>query len=418
MKNTTSYIKASSYEAKAWQIDTVLLLYSGWLDTSVMLKWIQDNYQTKIITLTLDIGQQKDDLEKVKQKALTLGATKAIVFDAKEEFADDFIAKGIKANASYQWDYHLSTPIWRALLAKKAVEIAQQEWITCIAHGCTGKGNDQVRIEWYILTLDPAMKIIAPVRERMMDRNEEIAYAEQHNIPVPASIDFPYSVDDNMRGMTREWWEIEHPHMIAPIEKFLTAYTLAEKAPDTKELVTLHFEEWIPTAVDGQEMTLANIILTLNNLGGKHGVWVVHMIEDRLVWLKNGGIYEQPGGHIIIEAHKSLEKYVCTRHLNEQKSYMDTKRWYLCYGALRYDPAMQAINAFNDFVNQKVTGDVTVQLFKWMTTIVKVISPYWLDYTSFNMDEGYNFNVNCSAWFIEIHSLQMKIAHQKNQKQK
>src|SRR3989339_1057038 len=185
MKTKTSYIKVASYEAKVGQVKKVLLLYSGGLDTSVMLKWIQDQYKAKVIALTLDIGQQKDDLEEIKQKALKFGAIKAITLDAKEEFANDFLAKGIKANASYQGEYHLSTPIGRAMLAKKAVEVALKEGADCIAHGSTGKGNDQVRLDGYILTLAPNMKVIAPVREWGMDREEEIKYAEKNKIPVP-----------------------------------------------------------------------------------------------------------------------------------------------------------------------------------------------------------------------------------------
>src|SRR3989338_9907937 len=195
MKKTTAYQKVASYEAKKNEVKKILLLYSGGLDTSVMLKWIKNQYKAEIVALTLDIGQQHDDLQEIKKKALKLGALKAIVLDAKDEFAEEFLTKGIKANAAYQGDYHLSTPMGRAVLAKKAVEIAKKEKADCIAHGCTGKGNDQVRIEGYILTLDPKIKIIAPVREWAMDRNEEIAYAKKHKIPVPASIDFPYSVD-------------------------------------------------------------------------------------------------------------------------------------------------------------------------------------------------------------------------------
>src|SRR3972149_9963849 len=180
MKNQTSYVKVASYEAQKGQVKKVLLLYSGGLDTSVMLKWIQDQYKIKVITFTLDIGQQKDDLEAVKKKALKFGAVKAIVYDAKQEFASEFLAKGIKANAAYQGDYHLSTPMGRAILAKKPVEVAQKEGADCIAHGCTGKGNDQVRLEGYIMTFAPKIKIIAPVREWAMDRNEEIQYAKKH----------------------------------------------------------------------------------------------------------------------------------------------------------------------------------------------------------------------------------------------
>ncbi|MCR4276786.1 MAG: argininosuccinate synthase [Candidatus Roizmanbacteria bacterium] len=413
MKNKTSYIKVASYEAQIGKVKKVLLLYSGGLDTSVMLKWVQDKYKSEVITLTLDIGQQKDDLEAVKQKALKFGAAKAIVLDAKQEFAEDFLATGIKANASYQGDYHLSTPMGRAILAKKAVEIAKKEKADSIAHGCTGKGNDQVRLDGYILTFDPSIKIIAPVREWAMDRNEEIKYAQKYNIPVPASIDFPYSVDDNMWGMTWEGGEIEEPNSIAPIEKFLTTYTLAKNAPDKEEFVTLSFDHGVPSALNGKKMPLSVLIEKLNKIAGAHGVGVVHMFEDRLVGLKNGGVYELPAADVIIKAHKHLEKYASTRQLNELKEIMDTKWAYLCYAALWYDPTMIAINAFNDKVNEKVTGEVTVKLFKGTAKPVAMKSKYGLDHTSFNNTEGYGFNVNASAGFTEIYTLQMKLANQK-----
>lgn len=411
MKNNTDYIKAASYEAKIGEVKNILLLYSGGLDTSVMLKWIKDQYKANIIALTVDMGQQHDNLEEIKQKALKLGAVKAITLDVKDEFANDFLAHGIKANASYQGDYHLSTPMGRAIIAKKAVEMAKIENADCIAHGCTGKGNDQVRIDGYALTLNPKIKIIAPVREWIMDRNEEIAYATKNGIPVPASIDFPYSVDDNMWGMTWEGGEIEEPDIISPIDKFLTTHTLAKNAPDKEELVNLEFNKGIPVALNGEKMTLSQLIIKLNKIAGKHGVGVVHMFEDRLVGVKNGGVYELPAAHVIIEAHKALEKYVCTRQLNELKTTLDIKWGYLCYGALWYDPIMNAINVFNDFVNEKVTGKVTVKLFKGSVTVVAMKSSYGLDHSSFNNVGGYKFNVNASAGFIEIYSLQMKLAN-------
>lgn len=412
MKKTTTYQKVASYEASNREVKKVLLLYSGGLDTSVMLKWIQDQYHSDVIALTLDIGQQHDDLDAVKNKALKLGAIKAITLDVKDEFADEFLAKGIKANASYQGNYHLSTPMGRAILAKKAVEIANLEGADSIAHGCTGKGNDQVRIEGYILSLNPKVKIIAPVREWGMDRNEEIAYAQKHHILVPASLDFPYSVDDNMWGMTWEGGEIEEPELISPVEKFLTTYTLATNGPTAEELVTISYEKGLPVALNGKKLSLANLIKSLNNIGGKHGVGVVHMVEDRLVGLKNGGVYEMPGAHVLITSHKALEKLVSTRQLNELKEIIDIKWGYLCYGALWYDPAMKAINAFNDQVNEKVTGEVTLRLYKGKADVVALKSPNALAYTSFNNDEGYAFNVNASAGFIEIYSLQMKLANQ------
>jgi argininosuccinate synthase len=300
-----------------------------------------------------------------------------------------------------------------AILAKKAVEIAKQEKADCIGHGCTGKGNDQVRLEGYILAFDPSIKIVAPVREWAMDRNEEIKYAKKFGIPVPASIDFPYSVDDNMWGMTWEGGEIEEPNKIAPIEKFLTTYTLAKNAPDEEEFVTIFFDKGVPTSLNNEKMPLADLIEKLNKIAGAHGVGVVHMFEDRLVGLKNGGIYELPAADVIIKAHKHLEKYVSTRQLNELKEIMDTKWAYLCYAALWYDPTMNAINAFNDKVNEKVTGEVTVKLYKGSAKPVAMKSKYGLDHTSFNNNEGYGFNVNASAGFTEIYTLQMKLSNQK-----
>lgn len=415
MKTTTKYIKTASYEAKIGEVKKVLLLYSGGLDTSVMLKWIQDQYKAEVICLILDIGQQKDDLQTIKKKALKFGAIKAITYDAKEEFANDFLSKGIKANASYQGPYHLSTPMGRALLAKKAVEVAKKEGADAIAHGCTGKGNDQVRLDGYILTLEPKMKVFAPVREWGMDRNEEIKYAEEHGIPVPASIDFPYSDDDNMWGLTWEGGEIEEPHLIPPVDKFLT-YTLAKNAPDEEELVKLEFKKGIPVAMNGQKMTLAKLTVALNKIAGRHGVGVVYLVEDRLVGVKNRGVYELPAAHVIISAHKALEQYVNTRVLNEIKEVMDTKWAYLCYGALWYDPAMDAINAFNDKVNEFVEGIVTVKLYKGTATVVAMDSKYGLDHASFTNVGGYDFNVNASAGFIEIYSLQMKMVNQMRKK--
>lgn len=413
MKTKTKYIKVSSYEAKVGEVKKVLLLYSGGLDTSVMLKWIADQYKCEIITLTADLGQQHDDLEAIKNKALKLGAKKAIVLDLKDEFAEQYLAKGIKANASYQGNYHLSTPMGRAILGKVAVEIAKKEGVDAIAHGCTGKGNDQVRIEGYILTHDPKMKIIAPVREWMMDREEEIKYAQKHRIPIPASVDSPYSDDDNMWGITWEGGEITDPSKIVPVEKFLTTYTLPEKAPHNPELVSLKFREGLPIALNGKKMKLSKLIVELNKVAGKHGVGTFHVLEDRLVGLKNRGVYEHPGAHVIIQAHKALEKYVSTAKLNELKEQLDIKWGYLCYTALWFDPVMEAINAFNDSVNGKVTGKVKIKLFKGSCEVIAITSPHALEFASFNNTEGYDFNVNSSPGFIEIYSLQMKLANQR-----
>ena len=413
LKNNHLYKKVSSYEGNYGEVKKVLLLYSGGLDTSVMLKWIQDQYKAEVYTLTLDLGQQHDNLEVIRQKAVRFGAKKALVWNVKDEFAQSYLSLAIKANASYQGNYHLSTPIGRALMAVKTVEAAKKLEVETIAHGCTGKGNDQVRLEGYILTHDPKIKIIAPVREWSMDRSEEIKYAQKNKIPIPSSIDFPYSVDDNMWGMTWEGGEVEIPSEIPQLEKFLTTYTLASKAPDKEEVIVLEFENGLPVSLNGKKYKLADLVQKLNVIVGKHGVGVVHLLEDRLVGLKTRGVYEMPAAAVIIAAHKDLEKYVSTRKLNQLKSELDIKWGYLCYGALWFDPVMKAINCFNEEVNKKVIGKVTVRLYKGQATIVALESPYALDYASFSNSDGFAFNTNCSAGFIEIYSLQMRLSNQK-----
>lgn len=416
MKDKTSYIKVASHEGKVGKVKKVILLYSGGLDTSCMLKWVQDHYNASVIAVTLDLGQQGDDLEAIKKKALKFGAKKAYIVDAKDEFANEFLAPLIKANGAYQGNYYIST-VSRPLLSKWAVKIAEKEGADAIAHGCTGKGNDQVRIEGSALTLNPKIKIIAPVREWSMGRDEEIAYAKKYGIPVPADVDFPYSVDDNMWGMTWEGGEIEDPALIPPIKKFLTTYTLAEEAPDKAEFVKLTFKKGLPMALNGKQMKLADLIMALNKIAGKHGVGVVHHIEDRLVGLKVRGVYELPAAHVIITAHKNLEKYVCTRRENELKSMLDIKWAYLVYGALWFEPALADINAFNDKINEKVNGEVTVKLYKGSAEVVAVKSPNALyDKHLATFMKDYTFNQNASAGFIEIYTLQMKLANQIGEK--
>ena len=411
MKSTTEYLKVSSYEGRKGDVKKVVLLYSGGLDTSVLLKWIQEEYKAEVIALTIDIGQLTDDLEVIRQKALKLGAVKAYVVDAKDEFADEYISHGIKANASYQGYYHLSTPIGRPLLAKWAVKIAALEGADCIAHGCTGKGNDQVRLEGTALALNPDIKIIAPVREWSMGRDEELVYAKEHGIPVRQTSDKPYSYDDNMWGVTGEGGEIENPGLVPPLEKILLLCKTPQEASDSEELVTIDFVKGIPVAVNDKHMKLSEIILELNKTGAKHGVGITHHIEDRVVGLKVRGLYEAPAAHIIIEAHRNLEKYVCTRTENEFKSIVDTKWAYLCYGALWLDPLMFDLNAFIDSVNHKVTGRVTVRLFKGVAEPVAVETPNTIfeeKLATFNASAAFNQNV--SAGFIELYTFQMRLA--------
>ena len=332
MQNDHGYTHIASYEPKSKEeVNKVVLLYSGGLDTSVMLKWIQDEYNAQVIALCIDIGQQVDDLEAIRQKALNLGAIKSIVIDAKDEFAEKYISRGIKANAHYQGHYHLSTPIGRPLLAKLAVQVALEEKADTIAHGCTGKGNDQVRIEGTAVTLNPDIKIIAPVREWGMGRDEEIAYAKMHNIPIPHTIDKPYSSDDNMWGVTSEGGEIENPDLIPPLKKILQVCSHPMDAPDEERLVELEFVKGLPVALNGEEMKLSELIIRLNKLAGKYGIGIAHHLEDRVVGLKVRGIYEQPAAMVILRAHQELEKYVCTRHENKFKELVDQEWGYMCY---------------------------------------------------------------------------------------
>lgn len=414
MDNKTSYTHIASYEPKSKEdVKKVVLLYSGGLDTSVMLKWIQDEYKAEVVALCIDIGQQVDDLEAIRQKALNLGAVKSIVIDAKDEFAEKYISRGIKANARYQGDYHLSTPIGRPLLAKLAVKVALEEKADTIAHGCTGKGNDQVRIEGTVVTLNPDLKVIAPVREWGMGRDEEIEYARKNNIPVPHSVDKPYSSDDNMWGVTSEGGEIEKPELVPPLEKILQVCTHPKDAPNEEELVTIEFVKGLPVALNEEPMKMADLIIKLNKLAGRHGIGIVHHIEDRVVGLKVRGIYEQPGGHTIIKAHKELEKYVCTRHENKFKEMVDEEWAYLCYGGLWYEPLMKDLSGFIDTLNEKVSGTVTMRLFKGHAEVVALKTPNALfDEKLATFMKSDLFNQNASPGFIELWTLQMKMAKQ------
>jgi argininosuccinate synthase len=411
MQREQKYVKVASYEGKKGEVKKVVLLYSGGLDTSVMLKWIQDEYKAEVIALTIDIGQIVDDLEEIKKKAIKLGAVKTYVIDAKDEFANEYIAKGIKANANYQHRYRLATPLGRPLLAKWAVKIAAQEGADAIAHGCTGRGNDQVRIEGTALALNPDIKIIAPVREWSMGRLEELEYAKKHGIPVSHSVDKLYSYDDNMWGTSGEGGEIENPAIVPPLEKILIVNNLPEKAPDKPEMVELEFVKGLPVALNGKQMKLSELIMTLNKIGAKHGVGTNVHIEDRIIGMKIRDVFEAPAAEIIITAHEKLEHYVCTGVENEFKATIDRKWAHLCYGALWYEPLMNDLNAFIDNVNQKVTGKVKIQLYKGVAQVMALETPNTVfeeKLATFMVSEG--LNQNASAGFIEFYTLPMRQA--------
>ncbi len=411
MQIATNYKKIASHEAHKGEFDKTVLLYSGGLDTSVMLKWIKETYDSDIIALTIDIGQN-EDLGPIKQKALDLGAKEAYIIDAKEDFANNYIAKAIKANADYQGGYHLFCPLGRAIISKVGVEIAHKENAQVIAHGCTGKGNDQVRFEGYVTTLDPTLKTIAPVREWGMGREEELEYAHKHNIPVSQTAKKPYSYDENLWGDSAEGGEIEKISQVPPLDNILIQCAVPQNAPDQSEMLEIEFIEGLPVAVNGEKMPLIQIIQKLGKIGAKHAVGITHLIEDRVVGLKVRGIYEEPAAEILIQAHKNLEKLVCTREENEFKTMIDQKWAYLCYEAKWYHPLMNHLNAYIDDVNKKVTGKVKVELYKGKVYVVAAVSPYSLfneNLATFNKNAA--FNQNASAGFIELWNLPQKTAY-------
>jgi argininosuccinate synthase len=336
MESKTGYLKVASYEAVKGSFSRCLLLYSGGLDTSVMLKWIQVEYSCEVVALTIDIGQTADDLTAIKAKALKLGAVDCIVYDAKDEFASTLLSEAIKANADYQGGYALGCPLGRVMISQVAARVAAEYGCQVVAHGCTGKGNDQVRFEGYILTLNPSLKIIAPVREWGMGREEEIEYAAQHNIPVKQKKDSPYSYDENMWSNTGEGGEIENPELTPNMAAILQWCKPIDQAADAPQTVQLRFEKGVPTALDGKAMPLWQLIMQCNLIGAQHGVGVFQLIEDRIVGLKVRGVYENPAASILIAAHKKLQFLVSTREENELSAIMDNKWAYLTYGAKWY----------------------------------------------------------------------------------
>src|SRR6476659_2382751 len=328
-KERTILKKTASYEAEPGEVGRVLLLYSGGLDTSVMLKWIQDEYEAEVVALTVNLGQPGEDFDVVKGKAIQLGALDCVVVDAREEFAEHYVLPAIKANALYGGGYPLFTALGRPLIAKLAVEAARRAGCDTIAHGCTGKGNDQVRIEATVAALAREMKTIAPVRSWQMGREEEIAYAREHGIPVKGGTEVaPYSIDDNLWGRSSEGrWIEDLGH--APEDDVFQLVTRPEEAPDEPEAVTVEFEAGVPVGLGGERLPLVELLEAATEVGGRHGVGIVDHIEDRIVGLKVRDIYEVPAAAILLPAHQELEKLVGTIHQNQFKPGLDQKWGYL-----------------------------------------------------------------------------------------
>jgi argininosuccinate synthase len=406
-------IKTASYEADPEEVGRVLLLYSGGLDTSVMLKWIQDEYEAEVVALTVNLGQPDEDFDVVKGKAMRLGALDCEVIDAREEFARDYVAPAIKANALYGGGYPLFTALGRPLIAKLAVEAAEKHGCDTIAHGCTGKGNDQVRIEATVITLAPSMKIIAPVRGWQMGREEEIAYAREHGIPVKGGTEAPpYSIDDNIWGRSSEGGPIEDLAE-PPRDDVFELVADPKDAPDEHEDVAITFDQGIPTAINGESMNLVDLLARVGDLGCKHGVGIVDHIEDRIVGLKVRDLYEVPAAAIILPAHKELEKLVGTIHQNNFKPALDQQWAFLVYAGLWHEALLGNLNAYMDSVNEKCSGTITMRLFKGSARVVARESPHALyDQALAGFGEsGGLFSQQASPGFIELWSLQSRMAY-------
>lgn len=413
--------RLASHEALPGSFDKCLLLYSGGLDTSVMLKWIQENYSCKVVALTIDIGQTADDLTAIKKKAVDLGAVDAVVYDAKEEFASQLCVEAIRANADYQGGYALGCPLGRVMISKVAVKVAKEHGCTVIAHGCTGKGNDQVRFEGYCTTLNPELKMLAPVREWGMGRDEELAYAEKHKIPVKQTKSSPYSYDENMWANTAEGAEIEDPSQTPQLEKILLWCKMPEKAPDKPEEVTIGYEKGTPVSINGEKFAkTADLIKKCNSIVGGHGAGFHILIEDRIVGLKVRGVYENPAASLLILGHKKLEYLVSTREQNEFKAGVDQKWAYLCYGAKYFDPLMDNLRAYLEDAQKRVTGTAKIRLYKGTMMCIAVDSPNTMlntEMASFNQDFG-AFNQESSPGFIELWNLPQKTAYNVQNQQK
>ncbi len=385
----------------------VVLAYSGGLDTSVILKMMQEKLNAEVVTVTVDVGQ-KDDFEKIEEKAIKFGAVEHYTIDAKKEFAEGYIFKAVKANALYDGVYPLATALARPLIAKKLVEIAKKENADAIAHGCTGKGNDQVRFDLAVKALYPGIKIIAPVRDWGLTRDWEMEYAKKHGIPVKDKI---YSIDENLWGRSIEGGILEDPLEEPPEEVF--EWTLPpEKTPEKPEYLEIGFENGVPIGINGKEMEAVELIETLNFIGGKHGIGRIDHIENRVVGIKSREVYEAPAALLIITAHKDLEKLVLTKWVTEFKGIVDSKWAWLVYSGLWFEPLREALDAFIDEVEANVSGSVKMKLYKGSIAVVGRSSDNALYDTKLATYEKFStFDQKLAAGFIELFGLQSVLAY-------
>lgn len=394
-----------------------VLAYSGGLDTSVAIKWIQEKYGYDVIAVSLDVGEEKD-LDFVREKALQVGAIKSLVIDAKEMFAEDFLKPALKANAMYEGKYPLVSALSRPLISKILVQVAEEEGAVAVAHGCTGKGNDQVRFDVSVAALNPELKVLAPVREWAMSREEEIAYALKHDIPVPVNVEKPYSIDQNLWGRSCECGPLEDPWTAPPEDAYEWTASLSD-TPDEADEVELEFKRGVPVALNGEKMPFYQLIAELNRLAGKHGIGRIDHVENRLVGIKSREVYECPGAITLITAHKELEFLTQTREVGHFKPLVEQKWAELIYNGLYFSPLKEALDAFVDQTQQNVSGLVRVSLFKGHCTVTgrkSSQSLYDEELATYTAED--TFDHEAAVGFIQLWGLQTKVNAQVNRHSK
>lgn len=387
----------------------VVLAYSGGLDTSIIIPWLKENYGYEVIAMAADLGQG-EELEPLNEKAIKSGASKIYIEDLKEEFVTGFIYPTLKAGAVYEGQYLLGTSFARPLIAKRLVEIAEKEGAVAIAHGATGKGNDQVRFELSVKALNPDLQIIAPWRLwDIKSREDAIDYAQARGIPVPVTKDRPYSMDRNLWHLSHEGGDLEDPWNEPQTDIYLLGVA-PENAPDTPTYIELEFDKGIPVALDGEKLSPVALVEKLNELGGQNGVGIVDMVENRLVGMKSRGVYETPGGTILYAAHQALEHLTLDRQTLHYKEQIALKYAELVYDGVWYSPLRQALDAFVDVTQQNVTGTVRMKLYKGNCTPAGVKSPYSLynqEFVTFGRDGVYN--QKDAEGFINLFGLPLKV---------
>ncbi len=379
---------------QADDIKKVVLAYSGGLDTSIMITWLKENYNNcEVVAVTGNVGQDAE-LEGLEEKALKTGASKLYIEDLQDEFVENYIFPSLKAGAVYENGYLLGTSFARPIIGKRLVEIAKAEGADAICHGCTGKGNDQVRFELAVKAFAPNMKIIAPWRTwELKSREDEIAYAEKHNIPLKITRETNYSKDMNLWHLSHEGLDLEDPANEPKYEQILELSVTPEQAPDEPTYVELSFEKGIPVALNGEKMTGVTLIKTLNKIGGQNGIGIIDIVENRLVGMKSRGVYETPGGTILYHAHQALETLCLDKDTQHYKQSVAIKFAELVYNGLWYTPLREALSAFVDETQKTVTGEVKLKLYKGNITNVSLTSPYSLyseEFASFGEDDVYD----------------------------